>query len=167
MSIRTTLHKRHRVLTHRKPAALHAEPERAAQSRVDIAKGAPRDRRMLLDDHGNSPLALPPAQDAAGTAGGGTGDGGGAAASLSDGVNVCAAARASADDDQVLDGRLGGVAVLGEIVVPVGDLSRQDLRRDAIAEGRPQQVTARPGSAGWQWSVDRVQEDHHVAHRVS
>jgi hypothetical protein len=84
MSIHTTLHKRHRVLTHREPAALHAEPERAAQDRVDIAKGAPRGRRVLLDDYASSPLPLPPAQDAAGTTGGGTGDGGGAAASLSD-----------------------------------------------------------------------------------
>ena len=65
----------------------------------------------------------------------GAGGFGGAAAALSHGVHLGATAGAVADDDQFVDGRLGRVAVLGELVVPVGDLPRLDLRGNPVAEG--------------------------------
>jgi hypothetical protein len=123
-----TLHEGHWVLAHGEPASLHAEPKRTAQDRVDVAEGAPRRVRMLLDHGAGTPLALPPADDPGGTASRGAGGVGGAAAFLGHGLDLGAAAMALADGDQLLDGHLGEVAVLGELVIPVRDLARQYLR---------------------------------------
>ncbi len=107
MLVGVPFHEGHGVLPHGKPASLHAEPERAAQNRVDIAQRAPRCGWVLLDEDARPPLPLPAAQDRHAAASRGTGDSGGAAAALGDRLRLGAAALAGADDDQVMDSLLG------------------------------------------------------------